>query len=146
MTPSLASRNHFIVVVPHRTQADGIGILQNEVTAIKLRSSMSQTLNKTRILTHLKTIKQTNSKLGEHDPCPRESRKSFTVVIRHSAEIYPVSASGMGRRLSSSVRTMDQKACTNGNEFGRAIRWLESDNRRLNAANIPLYSSIIVAK
>jgi hypothetical protein len=41
MTPTLESHKYFTIVVRHRTQADGTGILQNEVTAIEFRSSMS---------------------------------------------------------------------------------------------------------
>jgi hypothetical protein len=41
MTPTLERRKYYTVVVHHRTYVDGIGIFQNEVTAIKLRSSMS---------------------------------------------------------------------------------------------------------
>jgi hypothetical protein len=41
MTPTLESRKYFTVVVQHRTEVEGTGILQNEATAIEFRLSMS---------------------------------------------------------------------------------------------------------
>jgi hypothetical protein len=62
---------------------DGIGILQSEVTAIKLRSSMSPIVEND-LNRPIQSWESTTPAL--------ESHKYFTVVIHQSAEIDPIGA------------------------------------------------------
>jgi hypothetical protein len=120
MTPTPENRKYFTVVVHHRTQADGTGILQNEATAIKLRSSMSPKFKGNPDIDPLENDLNTPIQSLESATSALDSRKFFTVFLHHSVEIDPIDA------------FHEQY------QFDRPIRWQEPDIRPSNAANTAL--------
>jgi hypothetical protein len=87
---TLESRKYFTVVVHHSVKTLPMGTFRNGATAIKLRSSMSPKVKRTPDIDPLKNDLNRPIQSWESTVPALESRKSFTIVAYHCAEIDPI--------------------------------------------------------